>query len=298
MRRQTHFFLALPLIIAPQLVGAQGSVDFDTVSVRPVQLTESVYVLYGHGGNIGLSVGDDGPLIVDDQFEQVSDTLKATVAEITGQQIQFVINTHWHYDHSDGNKAFGKDGAIIISHENSRVRMESVQILSASEYRQEAYPATALPKVTFDESIRFHWNDDTIEVFHAPNAHTDGDAIVWFRKANVFHMGDVFVTYGFPFIDDENGGDLDGIISACEKVSEMADDETWFIPGHGQAARKSDVLAFIDMLKTIRARVAGLVDEGKSIEEIIALKPAEGIEGVGSSADQAVRWTYNGVVTD
>jgi cyclase len=285
--------LLITIVMPPEAV-AQHDVDFDTVSVRPVQLTESVYVLYGYGGNIGLSVGNDGPFIVDDQFEQISDALRTTISGITEQPIQFVVNSHWHYDHSDGNKALGSEGAIIIAHENSRTRMDSVQVLSVSEYRQEPYPTAALPKVTFDESIRFHWNDDTIEVFHAPNAHTDGDAIVWFKEANAFHMGDVFVTYGFPYIDHEHGGNLNGIISACEKVIDMADDETWFIPGHGSPSRKSDVIAYVTMLSTMRSRVADLIDEGKSLDEIITLDPGKEIEGIGSS-EQAVRWTYDAV---
>lgn len=287
--------LLIVLFLAVGSTTAQHDARLDTVSVRPAQLTESVYILYGHGGNIGLSVGNDGPLIVDDQFEEISDSLQATVGRISGHPVQLAINSHWHYDHSDGNKALGPDGVIIVAHENSRSRMQEPQILSGSEYHQAAYHDDALPSLTFERSITLYWNDDEIEIFHAPRAHTDGDAIVWFKSSNVFHMGDVFVTYGFPYIDNENGGDVAGIIAACRKVIELSDDDTWFIPGHGQPSRKSDVIEFVEMLETLRNRVEQMVQDGDSLDDILAANPTDNIGIDELSAEQAIRWTYQSI---
>lgn len=296
MKNFTPLILLLCLA-APTPTAAQ--VNYDTVQVRIEHVSESVYVLYGRGGNVGVSIGSDGAFIIDDQFEALSDKIIEAVASIAGDPIQFAVNTHWHYDHTDGNKTLGRDGVIIIAQENSRTRLLTDQVLSVSRYEQAAYPEHGLPKITFDHGMTLHYNGDTVHIFHVENAHTDGDAIVYFEKANVFHMGDVFVTYGFPFIDDENGGDIDGIITACQKVISMSDDETWFIPGHGTMSRRADVVAFVAMLGILRMRVADLVDEGKSLDEIVALRPADGINGISeerANADAAVTWVYKGVV--
>jgi glyoxylase-like metal-dependent hydrolase (beta-lactamase superfamily II) len=289
--------LSIFCFLATQVVRAQHEVDLDTVSIRPVQLTESVYVLYGNGGNIGLLVGDDGPLIVDDQFEEIADSLRAAVGRIADEPIQLAVNTHYHYDHTDGNKALGPEGVIIVAHEKSRARLAEPQTVSMSGSVQDPYPEDALPKITFDHTITLHWNDETVEIIHAPHAHTDGDAIVWFRKNNVFHMGDVFVTYGFPYIDDENGGNLDGIIAACKTVVDLADDDTWFIPGHGEPSRKSDVEEYVSMLEEIRGRIAGMVAKGMTLEEILAAEPLEEMDEDWMTED-AVRRSYQAIMAE
>ncbi len=284
MRMFAAFFMVLSLSV-PGAVAAQ---DFDAVEIQTVQVSDSIYMLVGEGGNIGVSVGDDGVFIIDDQFAPLTDKIKAAIAEITDEPVQFVINSHYHYDHTDGNENFGGEGAIIVAHENSRARMATDQVLEAFDYLQEAYSAEGLPKITFTESLRFHYNGQTIDVFHAPGAHTDGDAIIWFREANVVHTGDVFVRYFPPFIDQPSGGSINGIIAAVERIAGMADDETRFIPGHGEVSSKEDVIAFGERLGAIRDRVVALIAEGKTLEEVIAADPTGG----GESAAGWVGFVY------
>ena len=238
-------------------------------------------MLEGAGGNIGVSVGDDGVFIIDDQFAPLTGRIKAAIAEFTDKPVQFVVNTHFHYDHTDGNESFGGEGAVIVAHDNSRTRMSSDQVIEFFDHNQEAYSAAGLPEITFAESMTFHYNGHTIDVFHAPRAHTDGDAIIHFREANVFHTGDVFVSYGLPFIDQPNGGSVDGMIAAAYRLAGMANDDTRFIPGHGQLSNKGDLIAFAEMLITLRDRIQGLIDEGKTLEEVIAADPTNGIETGG-----------------
>ena len=270
------------------LPAAAQAQDFDAVQIRTVQVTDTVYMLVGAGGNIALSVGDDGVFIVDDQFAPLTEKIKAAIAGLTDRPVQFVINTHFHYDHTDGNENLGGEGAIIVAHENSRVRMSSDQLIEAFDRRQEAYSPQGLPKVTFSESMRFHYNGQTIDVFHTPEAHTDGDAIIWFREANVVHAGDVFVGYFPPFIDQSNGGSLDGVIAATERLAAMADDETRFIPGHGEIAGRGDVIERAARLRSIRDRIVEHIEQGRTVDEVIAADPT----GAGDAAATWVRYAY------
>ncbi len=284
MRKTALFVLALSLLVPTALLAQ----DFDAVEIRTVQVSDSIYMLVGEGGNIGVSVGEDGVFIIDDQFAPLTEKIKAAIAEIADRPVQFVINSHYHYDHTDGNENFGGEGAIIVAHENSRARMATDQVLEAFDYLQEAYSAEGLPKITFTESMRFHYNGHTIDVFHTPGAHTDGDVIIWFREANVVHTGDVFVRYFPPFIDQPSGGSISGIIAAVERIAEMADEETKFIPGHGEVSSKQDLLAYGERLTIIRDRIAALIDEGKTLQEVIAADPTGG----GESAAGWVGFVY------
>lgn len=173
--------------------------DFEEVQIQIEQVSESVYMLVGSGGNIALSIGEDGTFIVDDQFAPLTDKIVSAIATLTMDPVSFVINTHWHFDHTGGNENFGESGAVIVSHENSRSRMEIDQLIELFDTHQKAYSGVGLPKITFDESVRFHLNGDIIDVFYLGRAHTDGDAIVYFRSSNVIHTGDIFVRYGLPF---------------------------------------------------------------------------------------------------
>ncbi len=281
--------LVLPLVLHPSPAVAQ---DFDDVEIRTTQITESIYMLQGSGGNIAVSAGDDGTFMVDDQYAPLTERIQAAIAGFADEPVEFVINTHWHFDHSDGNENFGRAGAVIVSQENSRRRMESDQFVPVFERHQEAYSEEGLPKITFEESIRFHYNGDTIDVFHLGPAHTDGDAIVHFRDANVVHTGDVFVQYGLPFIDQPNGGSIDGIIRAVEEIAAITDDETVIIPGHGDLAGRDELLAFGDMLATIRDRVQEQIDRGRSLEEVIASDPTAGYPEQGIETGAFVELVY------
>lgn len=271
--KKTAFLPFLVLVTVPVDSTAQ---DFDQVQIRVEQVSESIYMLAGEGGNIAVCVGEDGTFMVDDQYAPLTEKIVTVIAGFTDDPVDFVINTHWHRDHTDGNENFGGAGAVIVSHANSRTRMGTDQVIDVLKFRQEAYSREGLPKITFDQSVRFHLNGETIDVLYLGRAHTDGDAIVYFRHSNVVHTGDVFVRYGLPFIDQQNGGSIDGIIAVVNQVAELTDEDTVFIPGHGQLSGRGDLLEFHDMLVNIRDRVQTLIQQGRSFEDIVAVNPAEG----------------------
>ena len=287
MRRTTSAVLGL--LACPALSSAQ---NFDDIQIRTVRVTESIYMLQGSGGNIGVSIGDDGTFIVDDQFAPLTEKITAAIAELTDNPVDFVINTHWHYDHTDGNENFGRAGAIIVAQENSRRRMETDQIVSLSNRLQEAYSKEGLPKITFGESIRFHYNDNQIDIVHFGPAHTDGDAVVFFRDSNVIHTGDVFVRYGLPFIDGPNGGAISGMIDALWGIAGLIGDDTTIIPGHGQLSTRTDLLEYRSMLVTIRQRIRAHIAEGLSVDEVVAANPARGFAQPGAGTERWVRAAY------
>jgi cyclase len=264
---------------------AAEDVKIETVSVAP-----GIYMLKGRGGNIGLTVGVDGAAIIDDQFADMAPKIRAAVAMLSDQPVEFVINTHLHGDHTGGNDAFGKTGAVIIAHENVRKRLGSAQVNPTTKAPIEARAREALPVITFADSASLHFNDDDLEFTHLPNAHTETDIIVRFKKANVLHMGDCF-TGGFPFIDGNTGGTLDGLIRAHETVLATVDDNTKIIRGHGPLGNKAELQAYHDMLVVVRDRVAKLVKAGKSQDDVVAARPTkEYEEKYGGASFNAAQW--------
>ena len=271
MRRTTSAILGL--LVCPALGSAQ---NFDNVQITTIPVTENIYVLQGSGGNIGVSIGDDGTFIVDDQFAPLTDKIVSAIAELTDNPVDFVVNSHWHYDHTDGNENFGRAGALIVAQDNSRRRMETDQVLSGSNRPQPAYDEVGLPKITFLESMRFYYNDNVVDVIYTGPGHTDGDAQVYFRDSNVLHTGDMFVRYGLPYIDQGNGGSTDGMIDALWTIAGLIDDDTIIIPGHGQLSTRADLLEFRMMLVTIRGRIKDGIVRGLSADQLIASNPARG----------------------
>ena len=271
MRRTTSAILGL--LVCPALGSAQ---NFDNVQITTIPVTENIYVLQGSGGNIGVSIGDDGTFIVDDQFAPLTDKIVAAIAELTDNPVDFVVNSHFHYDHTDGNENFGRAGALIVAQDNSRRRMETDQVLSGSNRPQPAYDEVGLPKITFLESMRFYYNDNVVDVIYTGPGHTDGDAQVYFRDSNVLHTGDMFVRYGLPYIDQGNGGSTDGMIDALWTIAGLIDDDTIIIPGHGQLSTRADLLEFRMMLVTIRGRIKDGIARGLSADQLIASNPARG----------------------
>ena len=287
MKRTTS--VALGLLVWPALASAQ---NFDDVEIRAIPVTENIYMLTGSGGNIGVSIGDDGTIIVDDQFAPLTDTIVAAIAQLTDNPVSFVVNSHFHYDHTDGNENFGRAGALIVAQDNSRQRMATDQVLSGSNRPQPAYEEVGLPKITFMESMRFYYNDNTIDIIHTGPGHTDGDAQVYFRDSNVIHTGDMFVRYGLPYIDHGNGGSLDGMIDALWAIAGLIDDQTIIIPGHGQLSRRTDLLEFRAMLATIRDRIKSGIARGLSVEQGIASNPARGYADPGGGTPGWVTTAY------
>ncbi|MCH7890673.1 MAG: MBL fold metallo-hydrolase, partial [Gemmatimonadetes bacterium] len=230
--------------------------------------------------------------IVDDQFAPLTDKIVAAIAELTDHPVDFVVNSHLHYDHTDGNENFGRAGALIVAQDNSRRRMATDQVLSGSNRPQPAYSKVGLPKITFLESMRFYYNDNTIDVIYTGPGHTDGDAQVYFRDSNVIHTGDMFVRYGLPYIDQGNGGSMDGMIDALWTIAGLIDDDTIIIPGHGQLSTRADLLEFRMMLVTIRGRIKDQIARGRSVDQVVASNPARGYAEPGDGTTGWVRAAY------
>jgi len=244
--------------------------NFDSVQVRSQHLAGGVHMLTGAGGNIGLVVGDDAVFVVDDQFAPLTPKILAAIRSITPAPVKFVLNTHWHFDHTGGNENIGKVGALIVAHDNVRRRMSTDQFIEALNRREPASPRAALPVVTFTDAVTFHLNGDSVVAIHVPPGHTDGDAIVFFTRANVVHMGDLFLSAGFPFVDRSSGGSIDGVIGAAAKVLGMTSAQTKVIPGHGPLADRGRLQAYHDMLVTMRDRMRREVSARRTIEQVLA----------------------------
>ena len=275
--------------IAPP-AGAQQ--DMADVVIETIELESDLFMLMGRGGNMGLSVGDDGAFLIDDQFAPLTAKIQAAVAEVSDHPVRWVLNTHWHGDHTGGNENLGKAGAMIVAHENVYRRMNPAEFADLVG-RSEQAPRAALPVVTFEDGVRFHWNGRHIGVTHIGTAHTDGDAIVHFPRADVFHMGDTFFRDRYPFIDVDSGGGVDGVIAAADFVLGQATDATRIIPGHGDLATAADLRAYRDMLATVRERVAGMAADGRSEDEVVAAGPTSDLDAVwGENSERFVRAVY------
>jgi cyclase len=264
--------LPLVLLLASGTAFAQEP-DFSKVEIKTTKLTDQLYVLEGMGGNIAVSVGEDGVILVDDQFAPLSPKILAAVAKLSKKPLRFVINTHWHGDHVGGNENMTGAGAVIVAHENVRKRMSTKQFLKSWNMTTEAQPKAALPVVTFTSDIAFHFNGETVHVIHLDPAHTDGDSFVWFEKANVVHTGDVFSTVGYPIVDLDSGGSYFGFIAAADRFLATGDAKTRLVPGHGAVSSKADVQAWKTMLTTIGDRVKKGRDQKQSLDQIKASKP-------------------------
>ena len=248
------------------------------VTIEATYVNENIYMLTGQGGNIGLSVGTDGPFIIDDQFAPLTEKIKIAIAAVTEGDVRFVLNTHWHFDHTGGNENFGEAGALIVAHENVRKRMTTEQFLEAFDMRIPPSPKVALPVITFTDAATFYWNGETIRALHVEDAHTDGDAIIHFESANVFHMGDTFFNGIYPFIDAGSGGSIHGVIAAVDRVLEMTTIGTKIIPGHGPLADPDDLRTYRAMLVTVRDRLQTMIADGKTDEQIVAAKPTADLD--------------------
>ena len=259
--------VAFALAALPAALNAQ---NFDTIQVRAQHLAGGVHMLAGAGGNIGVVVGEDAVFVVDDQYAPLTPKILAAIRAITPQPVRFVLNTHWHFDHTGGNENMGKAGALLVAHDNVRRRMSTGQFIEALNRREPAASGGALPVVTFTDGVTFHLNGDSVVATHVPPAHTDGDAIVHFTKANVVHMGDLFVSAGFPFVDRSSGGSIHGIIGAAEKALGMTNAATRIIPGHGPLADRARLQVYRDMLVTVRERMQREIAARHTIEQVLA----------------------------
>ncbi len=272
-------YIILFIILISGVVYAQP--DLSKVEIKTIKLTPDIYILTGAGGNLGLSIGENGAFLIDDQYAPLTPKITQAISKLTDKPVRFLINTHWHMDHTGGNENFGKGDTIIVAHENVRLRMAKGQLMKAFNLDIPPAPNAALPVVTFPASLTFHWNDETIEVVHFPESHTDGDAAIFFKNANIIHTGDIFFNGIYPFIDAGSGGAFKGMLKSIDQILERTTPDTKIIPGHGPLASVSDLKEYKAMLSTVYDRISKLLDEGKSVEEIVALKP---------TADLDARW--------
>ena len=268
--------------------GANGQ-SFLDVEITTTPVSEGIYMLSGRGGNIGVSIGPDGVLLIDDEYAPLHGKVIAAIGALTDQPVKMVLNTHWHGDHTGGNQPMAESGALIIAHDNVRVRMSAEHVSSFFRSTTPPSPAVALPIITYDNALSLHVNGQTIVARHVPPAHTDGDSVVWFTEANVVHLGDLFFNGFFPFIDVDSGGSVSGMIAAIDQQLELVDADTRIMPGHGPLADREALVAYRKMLATVAQRVEFGLDKGRTRDEIIAARPA---------AEFAAAWGGGFIKTD
>ncbi len=268
MRKSVFLAVGIPVLVFATF--AQDD-DLSKVEIKVQKVAGSVYMLQGAGGNIGASIGEDGIVMIDDEFAPLAPKIRAALKGVTDKPLRFILNTHYHGDHTGGNADFSKDGTII-AHENVRKRLAEGSSMKAMKTTHPPAPKDSLPIITFNDRATVHLNGEDIRAIHFPHGHTDGDAVIFFPKANVVHMGDDFVTYGFPFVDVENGGSVSGMIAGCEKVLTMVPADAKFIPGHGALSSAEDVRKFINLLKETRAIVADAAKKGQKPAQMKANK--------------------------
>ncbi len=250
----------------------------DDTELTTTRLSDTIYLISGKGGNVGVSVGEDGTFLIDDKFAPMTKDILRAIEAIHGAIPTFVINTHWHGDHTGGNENLGKAGAIIVAQDNVRKRLSQDNVIAAFDIKTTALSKDGLPSITFANKMTLYMNGDTVELNHVANAHTDGDSIVYFKQANIIHTGDIFFNGFYPFIDTDHGGSLKGMIAAADMVLAIADDKTQIIPGHGPMATKADLVNYRDMLSTVYKRLIVLKQQGKSLDDAILARPLQSLD--------------------
>ncbi|WP_281301321.1 MULTISPECIES: MBL fold metallo-hydrolase [unclassified Iodidimonas] len=264
--------LAALLLAAGLSHSAAAQRDFSDVEIKIEPVAGNVHVLYGAGGNIGVLTSDDGVILIDDQFAPLTDRILEAIASLDSGPVKFLLNTHWHGDHTGGNENLGEGGVVIVAHDHVYRRLAQPQRFSNERRNTEARPKAALPVLTFNDQLSFHLGEDA-RAYHMPHAHTDGDSIIHFPESNVIHMGDLLFVDRYPFIDIESGGNLLGVIDGVIKAMALADEKTTFIGGHGPLADRERVRAYLNVLETARDRVRPMIADGKSLEDVIAARP-------------------------
>ena len=296
MKHIGRMLAILVTVTVPVLVQAQQ--DFSNVQIIPHELGDGLYFLEGQGGNIGVSVGEDGVFLIDDQFAPLTEKIIAAVATLSDQPIRFVLNTHYHGDHVGGNQNLGQRGAVIISNENVRTRLAAGFTNGDLNQALTAEQRIGLPVITYEDSIDLHLNGHDIHAFHVNPAHTDGDSFVVFRDVNLIHTGDVFRTIAYPRVDGNANGSFHGIMEGYQVLLDISDENTRFLPGHGVLSDRSEIESQLQMFVTIRDRVKAGMDAGRTLAQIQAAKPtaefdAQWSGGVATAGDELVAIIYN-----
>jgi len=263
--------LNLTFFLSLFVISAMAQTNYDTVKIVPIKITEQIYMLKGSGGNIGVLIGAEGTLMIDNQFAPLSNKINGAIKTLSPGEIKFALNTHVHGDHSGGNENFNRMGAVLVAHDNVRERMMKEQVNTSTNRTTPPRDKQAWPLITFADKINFHLNGEDVILHHFDKGHTDGDVIVQFKNANVVHTGDAFVRYGYPYIDLSNGGSINGFVNTLDKILALIDDNTKVIPGHGELATKADVKKVRDGVADIRDQVAAALKKGTKIESITGL---------------------------
>jgi glyoxylase-like metal-dependent hydrolase (beta-lactamase superfamily II) len=281
--------LPVALLVGASAWAQAQQLDFSAVEIKTHRVSDNVYYLEGSGGNVGVLVGDDGVLMIDDQFAPLSEKLLAAIRALTREPIRFLVNTHVHGDHTGGNENFGKMGIDIVAHDNVRTR------LARGGVNAQPAPAAALPIVTYGDKITFHFNDETVTVGKLPLSHTDGDSYIHFAKADVIHAGDVFRTVGYPGVDVANGGSVQGTIEALDALVDLAGPNTKILPGHGVVSTREDVAAFRDLTIELKKRFTDLIRQGMTLEQVVAARPTADLDAKYGSPERLIPAFYNAV---
>jgi cyclase len=267
IRLTTSYFLFLCLCFMPVIVFAEKH-HAETLSFKTIEVSKNIWMLRGKGGNIAVLTGEQGLLLIDDDYKVMSDALKKQIQHYGGlDKLTYIINTHWHGDHTQGNLALGNH-ALIVAHDNVRNRLLNSQEIKLFKMVSQPYPAEALPNMTYTKAMKLYINGEELSVVHYPNGHTDGDSIVFFKNANVVHMGDHHFSGFFPFVDIEHGGNVLKMAANVKAVIKIIDDKTKLIPGHGPLSNKADLQDFYDMLLGTTAEVQKMLDQGLNLQEI------------------------------
>lgn len=289
--RRPATFAVIALAAATCTPATAQDQDMADVEIRAVAIKPGVAVLFGNGGNIGVSYGPDGTILVDDQFAPLTARIQAAVAGLGATPTRFLVNTHWHFDHAGGNENFGEAGALIFAHDDVRVRLARGGEVAGVDSLPA--PPAALPVVTYGDGVTFHLNGDEIEARFFGGGHTDGDSVIFWNKANVVHTGDLFMNgLGFPFIDLSSGGNVEHLVNTLGRIISAIDEETVIIPGHGELASKADLVAFRGMVETAVGKVKALKDAGRTLEQALAARPLAGVSNASGgfvSEDDFVR---------
>lgn len=271
--------------------------QFEEISIKTTHAGGAVYMLEGRGGNLGVMAGPDGVLLVDDQYAPLTGKILAAINEIDPGPVRFLINTHWHFDHTGGNEELGGMGAVIVAQDNARERMSTEQFMAVIDKTIPALPPGALPVVTFNDRVTFHFNAEAVVAYHVAHAHTDGDIIIHFPGSNVIHMGDIYFNGMYPLVDRGSGGSVQGMIDAVQSALGLCHSDTRVIPGHGPLANCADLESYGQMLADATDSVRELMNQGKSLEEIIAARPNAQLDETHGNGfikpDQFIQFIYN-----
>jgi glyoxylase-like metal-dependent hydrolase (beta-lactamase superfamily II) len=289
MKNRPFVFYLIVTLLAVFSWPERGAAE--EVEIVPVEIAEQLYMLTGKGGNMGLFIGDDGTFLIDDQFAPLSEKIREAIRSVGGSDPRFLLNTHYHGDHTGGNEVFGSLGSLILSHDNVRERLAEGTYLEVFKAKREGLAKEGLPVVTYSQEMTLHINGETVEVIHIPGAHTDGDSFIFFHASNVIHAGDIFFNGIYPFIDLDHGGSLRGMIEGAKLIHGLSDENTRIIPGHGPLADKADLAGYIQMLETALARLEKLKNAGKSVDQAVEADPLSDYEeGWGDGLFDGDRW--------